>query len=214
MAPTPETIHLWGETLCLDYANSVSWSPGGEHIDPEQTDVLRTAEMLGRWGRRLGLLDGNAKSAGEAELRRARALRDAMHRVFASISHGGDPSTTDLSLLMHEYSEAVDQATLRAEDACYQLDWPRQDPRRVRYAAAIDAVGLLRDPTRLRRVSHCPGRDCGWLFLNLSGRRRWCSMSTCGSREKMRRLYRRRPPGVSERRRGPTAAPRPAAPGS
>ena len=52
-------------------------------------------------------------------------------------------------------------------------------------------IGLLRDPGRLGRVSLCPGRDCGWLFLNASGRRRWCSMSTCGSREKMRRLYRR-----------------------
>ena len=50
---------------------------------------------------------------------------------------------------------------------------------------------LLQDPELLRRVSHCPGRGCGWLFLNTSGRRRWCSMSTCGSREKMRRLYQR-----------------------
>jgi predicted RNA-binding Zn ribbon-like protein len=188
---TPETIHLWGETLCLDYANSVDWSPEDEHADPEQTDVLRTGDMLGRWGRRLGLISDDANSASEAELRRARALRDAVHRLFASISHDQNPSTTDITLLMHNYTEAVNQATLLASEVCYQLDWPAQDPRRVRYAVATDAVELLRDPERLRRVSHCPGRGCGWLFLNISGRRRWCSMSTCGSREKMRRLHQR-----------------------
>jgi predicted RNA-binding Zn ribbon-like protein len=189
---TPETIHLWGETPCLDYANSVSWSTEDEHADPEQTDVLRTGEMLGRWGRRLRLLSDDAKSASEAELRNARALRDAVHRLFASISDDRNPSTKDITLLMHNYTEAVNQATLLAGEVGYQLDWPAQDPQRVRYAVAADAIGLLGDPKRLRRVSHCPGRDCGWLFLNISGRRRWCSMSTCGSREKMRQLHQRR----------------------
>jgi len=156
-----------------------------------ENDVLRTGDMLGRWGRRLGLLSDDAKPASEAELRRARALRDAVHRLFASISHDQNPSTKDITLLMDNYTDAVNQATLRASEDFYKLDWPAQDPRRVRYAVATDAIGLLRDPERLRRVSHCPGRGCGWLFLNLSGRRRWCSMSTCGSREKMRRLHQR-----------------------
>jgi predicted RNA-binding Zn ribbon-like protein len=192
MQLTPETIHLYGETLCLDYANSVSWSSEDEHADPDATDVLRTADMLGRWGRRLGLLSDDAKPASEAELRRARALRDAVHRLFASIGHAANPSADDIALLRASYVEAVDQAALLPGAVSYQLAWPAQDPRRVRYAVATDAIDLLRDPERLRRVSHCPGRDCGWLFLNISGRRRWCSMSTCGSREKMRRLHRRR----------------------
>jgi len=62
----------------------------------------------------------------------------------------------------------------------------------VRLAVAADAAALLADPARLARVRRCPGHDCGWLFLDLSGRRRWCSMDTCGSRAKMRRLYERR----------------------
>ena len=36
-------------------------------------------------------------------------------------------------------------------------------------------------------VRACPGRGCGWLFLDPTGRRRWCSMATCGNREKQRR---------------------------
>jgi predicted RNA-binding Zn ribbon-like protein len=62
----------------------------------------------------------------------------------------------------------------------------------VRFAVAVDAIALLGDPARLSRVRACPGRNCGWLFLDTSGRRRWCSMETCGSREKMRRMYERR----------------------
>jgi len=181
--PTPETIQ---ETLCLDYANSVEWSSEDEH-----PDVLRTGEMLGRWGQRLGLLSDDARSASEAELRRARALRDAVYRLFSSISQDQEPAKKDLDVLMHNYTEAVDQATLLAGEDFYKLDWPARDPRRVRYAVATDAIALLQDPSRLKRVTRCPGRGCGWLFLNTSGRRRWCSMSTCGSREKMRRLHQR-----------------------
>ena len=54
------------------------------------------------------------------------------------------------------------------------------------------------DPARLARLRRCPGRDCGWLFLDTSGRRRWCSMGACGSREKMRRMYARRRSGTSQ----------------
>jgi predicted RNA-binding Zn ribbon-like protein len=190
---TPETVHLWGEMLCLDYANSVDWSPEDEHVDPEQTDVLRAEDMLGSWGRRCDLLGGDARQASRAELGRARSLRDAVHRLFSSISRGQSPTKRDLDLLMSNYAEAASHASLRSGEDLYKLSWPPRDPRGVRFAVATDAIALLRDPSRLERVSRCPGRGCGWLFLNTSGRRRWCSMSTCGSREKMRRLHQRRP---------------------
>src|SRR3954447_17573303 len=188
---TPETIHLWGETLCLDYANTVDWSPDGEHANPEQTDVLRTGEMLARWGRRLDLLREDAEPPSTAELRRARGLRDAVYAVFSSIRRHEEPAGKHLGVLMSNYAEAVERASLQAGEDFYRLDWPGRDPRAIRYAVAADALALLQDPGRLERVSRCPGRGCGWLFLNTSGRRRWCSMSTCGSREKMRRLHRR-----------------------
>lgn len=192
MSRTPETIHLCGETLCLDYANSVDWSSEDEHVDPEQTDVLRTEQMLARWGRRLDLLRDDAEPAGATELNRARTLRDAVYRLFSSVSRDQQPAQKDLDVVMSNYVEAVKHASLLASEDFYKLDWLAGDPRRIRYAAATDAIALLQDLSRLRRVSRCPGRGCGWLFLNTSGRRRWCSMSTCGSRDKMRRLHQRR----------------------
>ena len=80
----------------------------------------------------------------------------------------------------------------------------------MRFAAAVDAVALLADAAALARLRRCPGRNCGWLFLDTSGRRRWCSMQTCGSREKMRRLRER---AKAEWRDGRDAA-RPTAPRS
>jgi predicted RNA-binding Zn ribbon-like protein len=184
VSPTPETIR---ETLCLDYANSVEWSSEDEH-----PDMLRASDMLGRWGRRLGLLSDDAEPASDAELRRARVLRGAAYRLFSAISRDQEPARKDLDVLMSNYIEAVKHASLLAGEDFYKLDWPARDPRRIRYAVATDAIALLQDPGRLKRVSRCPGRGCGWLFLNASGRRRWCSMSTCGSRDKMRRLHQRR----------------------
>jgi predicted RNA-binding Zn ribbon-like protein len=192
MSRTPESIPLWGGTLCLDFANSVDWSSADEYVDADRTDVLRSVETLARWGRRVGLLGDEVTATSPAELARARALRDAVYRLFAAVSRHEEPVGADIELLMRGYQEAVDQASLAARDGHYQLDWSAADPRRSRYAVATDAIKLLQDPDRLKRVTRCPGRDCGWLFLNASGRRRWCSMSTCGSREKMRRLYQRR----------------------
>lgn len=52
-------------------------------------------------------------------------------------------------------------------------------------AVARAAEDLLADPRR-HRVRACPGDDCGWLFIDERGRRRWCDMSSCGNRAKVR----------------------------
>jgi predicted RNA-binding Zn ribbon-like protein len=87
----------------------------------------------------------------------------------------------DLRRAIHATFSAVAAGTAPPTAALELLD-----------ATHAEAVALLGDPQRLRRVRVCPGRNCGWLFLDSSGRRRWCSMDTCGSREKMRRMYERR----------------------
>src|SRR5213593_3691075 len=99
MQLSPENVPLWGDTLCLDFANSVSWSDEDELFDPDHMDVLRSPEMLNRWAHRLGLLRGGA-AASEAELRRVRQLRDAVHRLFASIGNEREPTASDVALLM------------------------------------------------------------------------------------------------------------------
>jgi predicted RNA-binding Zn ribbon-like protein len=190
---TPETIHLWGGALCLDLANSVDRDQDDAHVAPELTDVLLDPGQLARWGVRLGAIDRAAASAVDAtELERVRALREALYRTFAAIARGSAPARADLDAVAAEHAAACAAGALAEAGGAWRWDWPRDDPRRIRFAAAVDAVELLADPARLARLTRCPGRHCGWLFINASGRRRWCSMSACGSREKMRRAYRRR----------------------
>ena len=187
MSDAPETVNLRGGTLCLDFANSVDWADGV----PVKDEVLKTPEDLGRWGRRLRL--GDSLDPDARELRAAHELRDALHHAFAAIALGSEPDDRCLRQIAADHADAADAGSLRpAGDGAGRLDWPRTDPRRVRFAVVADAVALLADAGRLSRVRHCPGHDCGWLFVDTSGRRRWCSMDTCGSRAKMRRLYARR----------------------
>jgi predicted RNA-binding Zn ribbon-like protein len=147
-----------------------------------------------RWGRRLGLVGARAPRADDEELAAAHELRRAVHAAFAAIAGGGAPPRAALEVLSAAHAAAVAAARLERRDGAWALTWPARDPRRVRFAVSVDAVALLGDPQRLARVRMCPGRNCGWLFLDASGRRRWCSMATCGSREKMRRMYERRRP--------------------
>jgi predicted RNA-binding Zn ribbon-like protein len=186
----PDTIKLCGGALCLDFANSVDWDDRARAIKDE---ALFDADALARWGRRLGLYDA-VPQLSAAELREARGLREAIYRVFAAIARGDGPQPGALRRLERDHAAAAKAGRLTPEPdehGVWRLEWP-DHRRRVRYAAAVDAVTLLGDPERLPRVHRCPGRDCGWLFLDTSGRRRWCSMDTCGSRAKMRTLYERR----------------------
>jgi len=147
-----------------------------------------------RWGRRLGLAGARPPKADDLELAAARDVRRAIHATFIAVATGSAPPTAALDLLNATHAQAAAAARLTRRDGAWALDWQAGDPRRVRFAVAVDAIALLGDPQRLRRVRACPGRNCGWLFLDTSGRRRWCSMDTCGSREKMRRMYERRRP--------------------
>ncbi|WP_340540933.1 CGNR zinc finger domain-containing protein [Nocardioides sp. GXZ039] len=62
------------------------------------------------------------------------------------------------------------------------------DPLDVFLVAAGDLLVDDRRPA----VGVCPGEDCGWLFLNSSGRRRWCQMAVCGNRSKQAAFAARR----------------------
>jgi predicted RNA-binding Zn ribbon-like protein len=191
---TPETIKLQGGALCLDFANSVDWTEDDQELP--DTDALLAPDSLDRWGARLGIA---GRPGGPEELELARGLRTALHHLFSALAREEPPDQFSLARLRFAYAQAVANGTLIArEDGGYGLDWSGDEFRRVRFAVAADAVDLLRDPPRLARLHRCPGRDCGWIFLDTSGRRRWCSMATCGSREKMRRMYARKRAALAE----------------
>jgi len=170
-------VELVGNALCLDFANTVNsrLRPVRDSLDSESSYV--------DWLRRVGL-DGSTPSLVEA-----RRLREVIYATFSAIAAGRTPRATDLARIAEAYGHAVTHATLVPVDGHYDLTWPAPDP--LWSVAASAGTLLLNGP--LNRVGECPG--CGWLFLDTSrnGTRRWCSMATCGSRDKMAR-YHARPP--------------------
>ena len=192
-----DTRRLVGGALCLDLANSVDWAADGAER-PAHTDVLAAPADLALWGVRVGVVDTNLQlQVSERELDAARELRRAIHDTFAALATAHTPEGAALESLRRHYGEAIGAAELQSA-AGWTFRWQRDEERRVRFAAAVDAIELLHDPAKLARIRICPGRNCGWLFLDTSGRRRWCSMDVCGSRAKMRRLYaRKRTPRAS-----------------
>ena len=191
---TIDTRRLVGGSLCLDFANSVDWASDGSER-PAHADVLGEPQDLVIWGRRLELVpeDVSLVVTGR-ELSTTHELRRAIHDVFAAIASGEVPSSASLECLDRHHAQAAEAARLVQRDGAWALDWSL-DERRVRFAVALSAIDLLRDEARLERLRICPGDNCGWLFLDFTGRRRWCSMEVCGSRAKMRRFYERQRSG-------------------
>jgi predicted RNA-binding Zn ribbon-like protein len=207
---TPENIKLLAGRLSLDFANTVDWDESGSQL-PE-TDALSVPHALDRWAARLGdpaaltappdlsrvkerpeaAGADSPATAGPPGLIAVRAFRDSLYSLFAAVADGGLVSPDALSLLQAVHADGVAAAQIEPRGGGFVLAWPDAEPRRVLYAVAADAVALLADQHLLARVHRCPGRNCGWFFLNTSGRQRWCSMATCGSRAKMRAMYARR----------------------
>lgn len=191
---SPIATRLVGGELCLDLANTVDWTAAGDER-PDHTEALSTPEDLVAWGARLGLTTSDDVPMSGHELKAVRRLRLALHHTFASLAAGATPAGHGTAALMSHYAEAAAAGRLARDGDRWKITWAVDDPRRIRFAAVVSAIELLSDASRLARVRVCPGNNCGWLFVDTTGRRRWCSMQTCGSRAKMRRLYARRQSG-------------------
>lgn len=56
---------------------------------------------------------------------------------------------------------------------------------------AFDALSLIADG-QLQRLKRCANSDCVLLFIDESGRRKWCSMKICGNRKKVAKFQHRK----------------------
>ena len=175
---TIENVDLVGGDLALDFANTLE-AVGGSPI----RDHLHTPSDLITWAHRAGALPAGARPTKPRDLDAARALRAAIHAVFAAVASGDEPPARPLTALLAAHATAIGEGRL-APGEPYTWTWARPDPL---WPVALAAVDLLRSPGRLVRVKRCA--QCSWLFVDRSrnGSRRWCSMGECGAQVKMRR---------------------------
>ncbi|HUF75494.1 MAG TPA: CGNR zinc finger domain-containing protein [Longimicrobiales bacterium] len=187
-----------GPDHALDLVNTlgpVEGSAGDRLQTPEQLLTWLSARGLGR--ERLEALRASPAEAAVL-LREARRLRDDVARAFDALRERRDvppEAAYGIDRVLAERSVAI---RLRGEGAGLRLE---EEPRSPSLAALLaplarSAAELITgsDPRRLRR---CAAADCNAWFVDTSkgGRRRWCSMATCGNRAKAARHRRRQRAG-------------------
>ncbi len=170
----------------LDFCNT--WA-GWRHQTPlPGAEWLRSYQTLAVWTGYAGLADDAAVSrlldlarrtpdVAAAELDLARALRSCVYRVLA------EPSDRQAFAEFTRHAEAAAKTLTFTRDADGMGSWQPALTAGLRlpaYAAAWSAAELLADPRRLT-IKACPHERCGWLFIDGSGMRRYCSVATCDS---------------------------------
>jgi predicted RNA-binding Zn ribbon-like protein len=189
--PATPAFGLVANHPALDFCNTVGeWADGR----PSRDKLLTHGDLVA-WARAAGLLTA-AEAAGLRRprsparlLARARAFRSALYELVTAALSGRRPDAGIIATVEAELARS--RAALRLEPARSGYAWRWADPaspERPLLAVARAAEELLEAP--LGRVRRCGGEGCGWLFHDTSraGRRRWCSMSTCGNTAKVRRF--------------------------
>ncbi|WP_431968290.1 BTAD domain-containing putative transcriptional regulator [Actinacidiphila sp. bgisy160] len=112
----------------------------------------------------------------DAALDEARAFRDDLYTCLT------DPRNARAFKAVAYLAQEAARHSLLVRDGDGLAQWRLSSAAGLRLpllATARSAAELLADPRRFT-IRTCPSDNCGWLFLDTSGRRRWCSLATCG----------------------------------
>ena len=130
------------------------------------------------------LLAAAATPHARQVLREIKRLRNALHTVALTDS-------ADAAAELHHFVMTAVRASRYTRDNAGTL---RLDggtgPRMPLHRFALSLNALLEQQPR-SAIRACADERCGWLFLDPSGRRRWCEMAVCGNRAKARRYTQR-----------------------
>lgn len=166
-------------------------------------ESLTDLPALAAWGARIDLLEPSDVATLEHALLPNRlaeliAFREALRRVIRAHIHE-QPAPEECLDIVNQSIRPVLRYTritpFEGDGFRVQMDCggPTGDPDlvidRVLWAVSQSAISLLTNVDELAMVQECPGEECGYLFRDTShGRRRWCSMKTCGNRAKVQRF--------------------------
>jgi len=169
------TVGGWGfdppREYLVDYGAFVALA-----CDVEVVSGAESAELLAGAQR--------SPDTGRAVLRDVKRLRIALHGVTLSDS---DDAAADL----HRFVTTAVRASqyTRDDGGALRLDGG-SGLRMPLHRFALSLSSLLEQHPR-SAIRTCADPRCGWLFLDPTGRRRWCEMAVCGNRAKVRRYAER-----------------------
>ena len=199
-----DALEMDGGYLCLDFINTVQGrkSSAIREVCRDMSDLIYwAANKTGHIGpRRAEAMEARAMAdPGEAKAfyEGALLLRELFYRMFLSVSEGQPLEAEDLRRFNEYVTEYFAHVRLQQSDkGCFTgWDWEMGDFHTLTAYLVKSASDLLLSEDKLGRVKACP--SCGWLFLDATknGKRRWCSMKSCGSNAKATQYYHRKKAG-------------------
>ena len=186
--------HVTDLETCLDLINTVELTDGiPEDRLPTVTDALS-------WFDRTGVahvhdLQAQAGTSPDAWLARVQAARASLRDVWDAAVDGRAAASTAVETLNDILARAPHPELRSAPDGVsvghrHDAADPTGEALARVAAPLVDALAVG-DTSRFRV---CANDGCRWVFEDTSrgGRRRWCDMTTCGNRAKVRRFRSKR----------------------
>lgn len=196
----PPQFELIAGAVCLDFINTLD-----DRFTDEPKELLKTYSDLARFAEESGIVSSpqadrlcarceESPEPAKRALQSAIRMREAMHEVFWALVRKKPVPKAALTELNGYVQAAAQHASLELKEGHFEWQF---DPSADNFEAPLwpiarSAAELLASE-RLQFVRACAAETCEWLFLDESKnhRRRWCDMTKCGNRAKVRSFYTR-----------------------
>jgi predicted RNA-binding Zn ribbon-like protein len=185
--------------LCLDFANTVDWRASSNPVE----SLNGYADLI-KWSVNRGIISGDAREVllrkseerpaeAHAVLQKAREIRENIYQMLSDTAHGHPIKVADLKGFNKAVASALSHSRLAPYERGLRWDWDSNSDKldSLVWPVVKSAVDLMTSEA-IKRVGQCADeKGCGWLFWDSSRNRsrRWCDMSDCGNRAKVRRFY-------------------------
>ena len=184
--------------MSLDFVNTLD-----DRFTNEPKELLTSYIDLARFGEDTGVLNDQQvdrllawsmqrKEEAQKALKSAIELREAISEIFYAVARRKPVPASAVAILNGHLQEAAQHLKLFPGKG--RFEWKFESGPNDFYAPlwpiARDGAELLASD-RLEFVRACASKTCEWLFLDESKnhRRRWCDMTKCGNRAKVKRFY-------------------------
>ncbi len=196
-------IRLVGGVAVLDFLNTCNGRRPDTSLG-EVVDNLLTLEDVVYWFHHAGLIDADELAhhlslvpstpfLQSPALKQVIALRESLYLLFLAIAEDRGVTAQSLALLNQTLVDTAGHRYLVSTGVTAVWRWREvttleEMTVNLLGRLAIQSVDLMTS-SRLDRLKVCATLSCDWLFLDTSknGRRRWCQMNICGSREKAKK---------------------------
>ncbi|WP_423856555.1 CGNR zinc finger domain-containing protein [Bacillus stercoris] len=168
--------------LSVDLVNTVIVSYDKRHeLIPSEKDLMTWFEIMGETAPFLSSL---TLQEVRGQLQRIHQFRAELRKHFECIAEGSEPSPAFISFLQDQITAAPFSYQI-IDDKLARIPNGKPDDS-ILSLIAYDALWLIHTK-EIQQLKRCANEKCILLFLDKTGRRKWCSMKICGNRHKVSR---------------------------